>query len=311
MQKAVGIRATAFFVLNSRSLNPSALKTKLTLATRKSPLALAQSEQVAAHLRATLGVEVKLLRIVTTGDQRTEWSLEKQGGKGLFTKELEESLLRGEADLAVHSCKDLPGELPAGLTVAGYLPREDPRDMLVLREGVESPALIATSSPRRRLQLTMLFPDAQFTEIRGNVDTRLRKIAQDHVADATVLACAGLRRLGIGGWRGAEFHALDFSHMVPAVGQAAIAIETRVADAARFAAVLDKRTARFVTLERAFQAAIGGGCQTAFAAHATADTLWFYHHEIGLRSLPISDAEIDNPVETAAGILKHFGFKIE
>lgn len=284
--------------------------TTLRLATRKSPLALAQSEQVAAHLRATLGVEVELFKIVTTGDQRTEWSLEKQGGKGLFTKELEEALLRGDADLAVHSCKDLPGELPPGLTVAGYLPREDPRDMLVLREGVESPRLIATSSPRRRLQLAMLFPDAEFTEIRGNVDTRLRKIAQDNVADATVLATAGLRRLGISGWPGADFHALDFSHMVPAVGQAAIALETRTADAARFAAVLDPLTARRVTLERAFQAALNGGCQTAFAAHVTADTLWFYHHEIGLRSLPLSDAEIDAPVETARTILKHFGFQI-
>ncbi len=283
---------------------------KLILATRKSPLALAQSEQVAAHLRATLGVEVELVKIVTTGDRRTEWSLEKQGGKGLFTKELEEALLRGDADLAVHSCKDLPGELPAGLSVAGYLPREDPRDMLVLREGVESPELIATSSPRRRLQLAMIFPEAKFTEIRGNVDTRLRKIAQDHMADATVLACAGLRRLGIAGWQGADFHALDFSHMVPAVGQAAIAIQTRSADAARFTAVLDRRTSRFVTLERAFQAALGGGCQTAFAAHVTADTLWFYHHEIGLRSLPLSDAEIDKPVETARAILRHFGFQI-
>jgi hydroxymethylbilane synthase len=285
------------------------LKT-LILATRKSPLALAQSEQVAAHLRATLGVEVELLKIVTTGDQRIEWSLEKKGGKGLFTKELEESLLRGDADLAVHSCKDLPGEIPAGLAVAGYMPREDPRDMLVLREGIESPATIATSSPRRRLQLAMMFPDATFTEIRGNVDTRLRKIAQDGVADGTVLATAGLRRLGIGGWAGTEFHCLACEHMVPAVGQAAIAIQTRSADAARFAAVLDHRTSRAVTLERAFQAALGGGCQTAFAAHVTADTLWFYHHEIGQRSRPITDAEIDNPVEAARVILKHFGFQI-
>jgi len=130
------------------------------------------------------------------------------------------------------------------------------------------------------------------------------------VADATVLACAGLRRLGIAGWQGADFQALDVSMMVPAVGQAAIAIQTRSADAARFTAVLDARTARFVTLERAFQAALGGGCQTAFAAHVTPDTLWFYHHEIGLRSLPLSDAEIDAPVETARVILKHFGFQI-
>lgn len=282
---------------------------KLILATRKSPLALAQTEQVAAHLRASLGVETELLKIVTTGDARTEWSLEKQGGKGLFTKELEDALLRGEADVAVHSCKDLPGELPPGLAVAGYLPREDPRDILVLRDGVETPALIATSSPRRRLQLAMIFPDAQFTEIRGNVDTRLRKIGQDHVADATVLAAAGLRRLGIGGWQGVGFHALGPEHMVPAVGQAAIALQTRVADAERLGAVLDRRTARAVTLERAFQRALGGGCQTAFAAHVTADTLWFYHHEIGLRSLPLSDAEIDAPDQTARAMLEHFGFQ--
>jgi hydroxymethylbilane synthase len=282
----------------------------LRLATRKSPLAIAQSEQVAAHLRMTLGVEVELLRIVTTGDQRTEWSLEKQGGKGLFTKELEDALLRGQADLAVHSCKDLPGDMPLGLAVAGYMPREDPRDMLVLRAGVDSPKLIATSSPRRRLQLAMLFPDATFTEIRGNVDTRLRKIAQDAVADGTVLATAGLRRLGIGGWAGAEFHSLACEHMVPAVGQAAIAIQTRTADAGRFTAVLDHRTSRAVTLERAFQAALGGGCQTAFAAHVSADTLWFYHHEIGQRSRPLSDPEIDSPVETAHAILNDFGFQI-
>lgn len=284
--------------------------TKLTLATRKSPLAMAQTEQVAAHLHAAFGCEIELLKIVTTGDARTEWSLEKQGGKGLFTKELEEALLRGDADVAVHSCKDLPGELPAGLVVAGYLPREDPRDVFVVRDGVETPALIATSSPRRRLQLAMMFPDAQFTEIRGNVDTRLRKIGQDQVADATVLAAAGLRRLGIAGWQGVTFHPFGCEHMVPAVGQAAIALQTREADAGRIRAVLDARTYRAVTLERAFQAALGGGCQTAFAAHVAADTLWFYHHEIGLRSLPLSDAEIDAPVETARAMLRHFGFQV-
>ncbi len=283
---------------------------KLIIATRKSPLALAQAEQVAAHLRAALGVETELLKMVTTGDQRVEWSLEKQGGKGLFTTELEQALLKGEADVAVHSTKDLPGHMPAGLTVAGYLPREDPRDILVLRDGVETPALIATSSPRRRLQLAMLFPDAQFNEIRGNVDTRLRKIGQDHLADATVLAAAGLRRLGIGGWQGVSFHALGFEHMVPAVGQAAIAVQSRVVDAEKFAPHFDARTARHVGLERAFQAALDGGCQTAFAAHVTEDTLWFYHHEIGLRSLPLSGADIDAPVETARATLRHFGFQL-
>lgn len=287
------------------------MSSKLILATRKSPLALAQANQVAAHLGAALGVEAALLKIVTTGDQRTDWSLEKQGGKGLFTTELEQALLRGEADVAVHSCKDLPGEMPEGLVVAGYPPREDPRDVLVLREGVETPALIATASPRRRLQLGMMFPDAAFTEIRGNVDTRLRKIGQDQVADATVLAAAGLRRLGIGGWAGVTFHVLGCEHMVPAVGQAAIAIQCRAAEAGRFAPHLDVRTGRLVSVERAIQAELGGGCQTAFAAHATEDTLWFYHPEIGLRSLPLTGAEIDRPEETARAVLRHFGFAVK
>src|SRR5262245_46786117 len=113
---------------------------------------------VAAHLRARLGVEIELLKIVTTGDKQAEWSLEQRGGKGLFTSELESALQRGEADLAVHSTKDLPGDMPAGLAIAGYLPRADPRDVLVIREGLTIPATIATGSPRRRLQVQRLFP---------------------------------------------------------------------------------------------------------------------------------------------------------
>ncbi|WP_043589541.1 hydroxymethylbilane synthase [Geminisphaera colitermitum] len=314
----------------------------LTLATRKSPLALAQAEQVAAHLRATFAapgtdIEIRLLKITTTGDQRATWSLEKQGGKGLFTRELEQALLNGDADLAVHSCKDLPGDQPDGLTIAGYLPREDPRDVLILREDLPPPPppanasdaiprTIATSSPRRRQQIAMLFPDAQFTEIRGNVDPRLNKLAGRHanpdtsnpsslpppppppVADATLLAAAGLRRLGITGWPGLTFHPLGFEHMVPAVGQAAIALQCRSADAPRFAPHLDARTARAVTLERAFQTALGGGCQTALGVHAGDDTLWFYHEEIGLRSLPLSPADFADPNGTARRILTHFGF---
>jgi len=283
---------------------------KTVLATRKSPLALAQTAMVAARLSEQLGVTTELLKIVTTGDRQTEWSLETKGGKGLFTSELEQALLRGEADVAVHSTKDLPGDMPEGLAIAGYLPRADARDMLVLRDGVESPTTVATGSPRRRLQVRMLFPDAQFTEIRGNVDTRLRKIGSDHVADATILAAAGLSRLGIGSWPGVTFHPLGFEHMVPAVGQAAVAIQCRAGEETRFASAFDAGTSRFVTLERAFQSAIGGGCQTAFAAHATADTLWFFHHEIGLRSLPLASADFDKPMEYARATLAYFGFKL-
>src|SRR5688572_20038220 len=147
--------------------------TKLVLATRKSPLALTQTEMVAAHLRNQLGVESELLQIVTTGDQQAEWSLEQRGGKGLFTSELEAAVQRGEADVAVHSTKDLPGEMSDGLAIGGYLPRADPRDVLILRTGIEMPVTLATGSPRRRLQVKRMFPDVVFSEIRGNVDTRL------------------------------------------------------------------------------------------------------------------------------------------
>lgn len=283
--------------------------TKLILATRKSPLALAQSEMVAAHLRATLDVEVELQKFVTTGDRQSEWSLEKQGGKGLFTSELELALMQGSADLAVHSTKDLPGEMPAGLTIAGYLPRADTRDVLVLRTGVARPAKLATGSPRRRLQLALIYPEVEFIEIRGNVDTRLRKISEQHVADGTVLAAAGLARLGIAGWPGLEFRPFEPTQMVPAVGQGAIAIQTRLADGAHLGAVLHASTARSVAVERAFQAALGGGCHTAFAAHAGGDTLYLFHENIGMRKLPLSAADYANPVATAARVLKEVGLR--
>lgn len=262
---------------------------------------------VAAHLRAQLGVETELLKIVTTGDRQTDWSLEKRGGKGLFTSELEAALQRGEADVAVHSTKDLPGDMPAGLAVGGYLPRADTRDVLVLRVGVESPKLLATGSPRRRLQVQRMFPGVEFTEIRGNVDTRLRKIGQQQVADGTILAAAGLNRLGIERWPDVDFAPLDFERMVPAVGQGAIAVQCRETDAAKFTAVFDAATMRAVTVERAFQHALGGGCHTAFAAHVAGDRLYLFHENIGQRSLVLTAANFAAPAETAEQVLKEFG----
>ncbi|MFI5065472.1 MAG: hydroxymethylbilane synthase [Streptosporangiales bacterium] len=281
---------------------------KLLLATRKSPLALAQTEMVAARLREKIpGAECELLRIVTTGDRQTDWSLIKQGGKGLFTAELEQALLRGDAQAAVHSCKDLPGENPPGLAVAGFMPREVAHDVLVLRAGVTVPATIATSSPRRQLQIAKLFPRARFTEIRGNVDTRLKKIAAG-AADATILAAAGMKRLGIHGWEGVDFRTLQFHESVPAVGQGAIAVQCRTELAATLAHALDAATARNVTLERAFQAQVGGGCQVAFAAHATDDLLYFFHEKTGILTFPLTPVDFDHPVETATRILKELGF---
>lgn len=280
---------------------------KLILATRKSPLALAQTQMVAARLGEHLRAECELLKIVTTGDRQSDWSLIKQGGKGLFTAELEQALLRGDAHAAVHSCKDLPGENPAGLTVAGFLPRELTHDVLVLREGVTLPATIGTSSPRRQLQIARLFPEAKFTEIRGNVDTRLRKIAAGD-ADATILAAAGMRRLGIHHWPGVIFRTLTFEESVPAVGQGAIALQCRANFAATLAPALDAPTFRNVTLERAFQARLGGGCQVAFAAHATDDTLHFFHERTGIRRFPLTAADFAAPEQTAAQLLQELGF---
>ncbi|HZP60974.1 MAG TPA: hydroxymethylbilane synthase [Opitutaceae bacterium] len=281
---------------------------KIILATRKSPLALAQAGLVASHLRATLEAETELLKVVTTGDRQAEWSLEKAGGKGLFTAELEQALRRGDAHLAVHSAKDLPGEMTPGLAIAGYLPREDAHDVLVIRAGLAAPATIATGSPRRRAQIAPLFPGARFLEIRGNVDTRLKKIAERHEADATVLAAAGLKRLGIASWPGLEFRPLDFDRMAPAVGQGAIAVQCREADAAGFASIFDPATWRAVSLERAFQQKLGAGCQLAFAAHVAGDTLYFFHEQTGLRTLPLMADDPAAPMETATRILKQFGF---
>lgn len=280
---------------------------KLILATRQSPLALVQAELVAARLRAKLGVETELRKIVTTGDQQAAWSLEQKGGKGLFTGELEQALLRGEADLAVHSTKDLPGEMPDQLAIAGYLPREDPRDVLVLRAGLLTPGKIATGSPRRRLQIAALYPGAEFTEIRGNVDTRLKKIGERHLADGTVLAAAGLKRLGIASWPGLNFRALDFGEMVPAVGQGAIAVQCRASEAGKFSAVFDETTAREVAVERAFQAALGGGCHTAFGAHATGNALYFYHEKVGVIRRTLVPDDFAAPAVAAARILKKLG----
>lgn len=281
---------------------------KIVLATRKSPLALVQAGMVSARFTVELpGAQCELLKIVTTGDQRTEWSLSKQGGKGLFTAELEQAMLRGEADVAVHSCKDLPGENTPGLAVAGYLPRADVRDVLVLREGVIEPRTIATSSPRRQLQVRQLFPKAGFGEIRGNVDTRLKKIAAGE-ADATILAAAGMHRLGIVSWPGVTFRILSTTESVPAVGQGAIAIQCRAGDESRFVGALDAATARSVNLERAFQAKLGAGCQIAFAAHVTADRLHFFHEKTGIKSLPLTAADFADPAATAARVLRELGF---
>jgi hydroxymethylbilane synthase len=246
---------------------------RLVYATRKSALALAQSRALVAELgRAHPELDIAELTVTTTGDKIQDRSLTEIGGKGLFVKEIEEALLAREADIAVHSLKDVPGELAAGLCIGCVPKREDPRDVLVSRSGqklVELPegAKVGTTSLRRQLQLRALRPDLVLVPLRGNVDTRIRK-CRDGEVDAIVLARAGLVRLG----RAEEAtEVLEPELSLPAVGQGALAVELRAGDErtdALLAPLRDEETSRAVAAERGVMIAVQGGCQTPVAAHA-------------------------------------------
>jgi hydroxymethylbilane synthase len=255
----------------------------LTIGSRGSQLALWQARWIQARLE-TFGVECRLEIIHTTGDKITDVALSKVGTKGLFTKEIEEALLQGTIDLAVHSLKDMPTDLPAGLTLAAIPEREDPRDALVgARLGdLRQHARVGTSSLRRAAQLRSVRPDLEIENIRGNVDTRLRKLDEKQY-DAIVLASAGLRRLGL---EDRITELLDPSVMCPAVGQGALAVETRDdgGQAHEMCERLDHRETRIaVTAERAALAALGGGCQVPIGAYATVQ-----HDRIQLQAVIVS-----------------------
>ncbi len=238
----------------------------LTIASRGSQLALWQAHWVRARL-AELGRESRIEIIKTTGDKITDVPLAKVGSKGLFTKEIEEALLDGRADLAVHSLKDLPTELPAGLVLAAIPEREDPRDAILGRtlNDLAAGARVGTSSLRRAAQLRRLRPDLIIESVRGNLDTRVRKLEEGQY-DAIVLAAAGLKRLG---WGGKIAEILPADVMCPAVGQGALAIETTAARREICLALDHAATRAAVTAERGVLAALGGGCQVPIGAHAT------------------------------------------
>lgn len=241
----------------------------LRIGTRGSALALWQARTVAGLLERQ-GRAVELVTIRTAGDRLQERPLTETGSKGLFVKEIEDALLRGDVDVAVHSAKDMSVAIPPGLVVAAVLPREDPRDALVLPRGVaslgEAPG-IGTGSVRRSSQLVARFRTAQFLPVRGNVDTRLRKLDAGEF-DALILAVAGLKRLGYGD-RISE--AIPHADCIPAPGQGIVAIETRE-DAAdtrdALAALDDAKAAASFDAERAVVAALGGGCQLPLGAIA-------------------------------------------
>ncbi|WP_456390687.1 hydroxymethylbilane synthase [Profundibacter sp.] len=241
----------------------------LKIGTRGSPLALAQAYETRSRLMAAFDLEEAAFEIVvitTSGDRIQDRPLKEVGGKGLFTKEIEEDMLSGKIDIAVHSMKDMPVEQPEGLLLDTYLPREDVRDAFVspsvarladLRQG----AVVGTSSLRRRAQLLNFRPDLQVVEFRGNVQTRLKKLA-DGVAEATFLAMAGLVRLGR---MDVVQSPVEVDEMLPAVAQGAIGIERRVDDmrvAEMLEALHDVKTGQRLAAERAFLAALDGSCET-------------------------------------------------
>ena len=257
------------------------------LGTRGSPLALAQASAMAARLRG-LGADVEIVPIRTEGDRLLEARLAALGGKGLFVKEIEDALCDGAIDAAVHSLKDLPAGVPAGLALAAFPERGDPRDVLVTRTGARfedlAPgAVIGTSSPRRRAIVLSLRPDLVVEPMRGNVDTRLRKL-EGGAWDGVVLAAAGLQRLGL-----APAHArpLDPDVFVPAVGQGILAVEVRAADRATRSLVerLDHPPTRACALaERAYLGRLGASCNTPMAAHAS-----FRGDRLGMTALVASE----------------------
>jgi len=278
----------------------------ITLATRKSPLALAQTLLVESAIHEALpGTKVVQDQMTTTGDQRLAWSLEEKGGKGLFTKELEIALLEGRADIAVHSAKDMPTEMDPSLVIAGFLPRESVEDVLVKRSGIKCIGKLATGSPRRRAQAKLFLPDTEFVEIRGNVGTRLKKI-QSGEADATILASAGLRRLGISEWEGLEFEYLNLNQMIPAVGQGAIALQCRAGEEERFSILTDPMTNQAVSIEREFLTLVDGGCQTAFAGHFIDNTLMAFQESAGRFTLSFNSLEMDEVRQAIKTVLGEF-----
>jgi hydroxymethylbilane synthase len=247
---------------------------RLRLATRGSPLALWQAERVTALL-AAVGVDAELVVVDTEGDRRTDVPLTQLGGQGVFVKEVQAAVARGDADAAVHSAKDLPAAealAAPGLVLAAFPERGDPRDVLVgaRLDGLPTGALVATGSARRRVQLANLRPDLTFADLRGNLATRLAKVGEHGIA-AVVAARAALDRLAWVPPDGVAVETLDVRTMLPQVAQGALAVECRADDAAALvalAAIDDPDIRRVVEAERAFLAELGGGCTLPVGAHA-------------------------------------------
>ena len=241
----------------------------IKIGSRESRLAVRQAEIVKEAVESSCpGVEAEIVTMKTKGDRILNQSLELIGGKGLFVKELEKALLEGSIDICVHSLKDMPMEVPEDLPIVAYGEREDPRDVLVYKPGhtsVREGGVIGTSSRRRTLQMKKLYPSCEFRGIRGNVQTRLRRL-EEEAFDGTVLAAAGLRRLHMEAVIGRVF---SVEEVVPAAGQGILAVQGRKGEDYSWLAAYDcKKSRAEAEAERAFTAALGGGCTSPIAAHA-------------------------------------------
>jgi hydroxymethylbilane synthase len=293
---------------------------QLKLGTRGSPLALAQARETRERLCAAhrlMPDDIEIVVITTTGDMVRDRPLSEIGGKGLFTKELDEALLSRAIDFAVHSMKDLPAQFPEGIALASVLPREDPRDAF-LSSKAKSPdelkhgAVLGSSSVRRTAQMLRHRPDLKPVQFRGNVETRLRKLSEG-VADATFLACAGLNRLGL------SQHvamAMPVDVMLPAVAQGAIGIAARMEDEVTHTvlkAINHDPSAIAVSCERAFLQALDGSCRTPLAGHATLDggMLRFRGHALTLDGAHCFETTREGPLADAARMGLDAGLEVK
>ncbi|BAT72564.1 hydroxymethylbilane synthase [Thermosulfidibacter takaii ABI70S6] len=292
---------------------------KIRIGTRGSKLALWQANHVKEQIERKLGWEVELVIIKTKGDKITDVPLAKVGGKGLFVKEIEEALLRKEVDIAVHSLKDMPAELPEGLEIIAFTERESPWDLLISNEPLKLEDLagkrVGTSSLRRTAQLKQLVPEANILTLRGNLDTRLRKL-QEGQYDAIIVAEAGVKRLQV-----EVKYSRVLKEFIPAIGQGILAIEARKGEFEEIRAILDNPKSRAeATAERAFLEMIGGSCQIPVGAFAQAldgklHLKGFIAHPSGN---PFFKGEMEGTLEDAAStgkslaekLLKEGGLKI-
>ena len=258
----------------------------IRVGSRESKLAVIQSELVMEAIRAGCpDITLELVTMKTTGDKILDRTLDKIGGKGLFVKELDAALLEGRADLTVHSCKDLPMDIDPRIPLAGFSRREDPRDVLVLPEGImelDKTKPIGCASARRAVQLKALFPGMEIAPVRGNVLTRLRKLDEGQFS-ALVLAAAGLKRLGLEN-RIARYFTVE--EIIPAAGQGILAVQTRAGeDISYLNGVLDEEGALCARVERAFVRRLDGGCSSPIAAHA-----WLAGEEVSITGLYVDEA---------------------